>query len=117
MAQTGGVLSVSTRRHDQFVQLEFADDGPGAQEPDRVFDPFYTTKPIGQGTGLGLSACYGIIQEHKGKIMCQNGTQGGAIFRIELPAVVKEATWAEAPTESTDAEVQAGVTLTLPPTP
>ncbi|OLD15719.1 MAG: hypothetical protein AUI85_10920 [Acidobacteriales bacterium 13_1_40CM_3_55_5] len=103
MAQTGGVLSVSTRRHDQFVQLEFADDGPGAQEPDRVFDPFYTTKPIGQGTGLGLSACYGIIQEHKGKIMCQNG--------------VKEATWAEAPSESTDAEVQASVTLTLPPTP
>src|SRR2546423_2323532 len=117
MAQTGGVLSVSTRRHDQFVQLEFADDGPGAQEPDRVFDPFYTTKPIGQGTGLGLSACYGIIQEHKGKIMCQNGPQGGAIFRIELPAVMKEATWAEAPTESSDAEVQAAATLTLPPTP
>jgi signal transduction histidine kinase len=117
MAQTGGVLSVSTRRHDQCVQLEFSDDGPGAQEPDRVFDPFYTTKPIGQGTGLGLSACYGIIQEHKGKIMCQNGPQGGAIFRIELPAVLKEATWAEAPSESTDAEVQAGVTLTLPPTP
>jgi two-component system NtrC family sensor kinase len=117
MAQTGGVLSVSTRRHDQFVQLEFSDDGPGAQEPDRVFDPFYTTKPIGQGTGLGLSACYGIIQEHKGKIMCQNGPQGGAIFRIELPAVVKEATWAEAPSEPTNDEVQAGVTLTLPPTP
>jgi two-component system NtrC family sensor kinase len=117
MAQTGGALSVSTRRRDQFVQLEFSDDGPGAQEPDRVFDPFYTTKPIGQGTGLGLSACYGIIQEHKGKILCQNGPQGGAIFRIELPAVVKEATWADAPTESTDAEVQAAATLTLPPTP
>jgi signal transduction histidine kinase len=117
MAQTGGVLSVSTRRHDQFVQLEFSDDGPGAQEPDRVFDPFYTTKPIGQGTGLGLSACYGIIQEHKGKILCQNGPQGGAIFRIELPAVVKEATWADAPTESVEGEVQAAATLTLPPTP
>ena len=117
MAQTGGVLSVSTRRHDQCVQLEFSDNGPGAQEPNRVFDPFYTTKAIGQGTGLGLSACYGIIQEHKGKIMCQNGPQGGAIFRIELPAVLKESTWADAPSESTDAEVQAGVTLTLPPTP
>ena len=117
MAQTGGVLSVSTRRHDQCVQLEFSDNGPGAQEPNRVFDPFYTTKPIGQGTGLGLSACYGIVQEHKGKIMCQNGPQGGAIFRIELPAVLKESTWADAPSESTDAEVQAGVTLTLPPTP
>jgi C4-dicarboxylate-specific signal transduction histidine kinase len=51
--RNGGVLSVSTRRHDQFVQLEFSDDGPGAEEPNRVFDPFYTTKPIGQGLDWG----------------------------------------------------------------
>jgi signal transduction histidine kinase len=58
------------------------------QEPERVFDPFYTTRPVGQGPGLGLSVCYGIIQEHNGKITCQNRPEGGAIFRIELPAVV-----------------------------
>jgi two-component system NtrC family sensor kinase len=72
------------------VVLEFADNGPGASEPERVFDPFYTTKPVGQGTGLGLSACYGIVQEHKGKIVCRNRTEGGALFRIELPALGAE---------------------------
>ena len=101
------------------VLISVRDNGPGIPQKiiDKIFQPFFTTKPTGQGTGLGLSACYGIIQEHKGKIMCQNGPQGGAIFRIELPAVLKESTWADAPSESTDAEVQAGVTLTLPPTP
>jgi signal transduction histidine kinase len=70
------------------VVLEFSDSGPGMEQPDRVFDPFYTTRPIGQGTGLGLSVCYGIIQEHNGTITCLNHAEGGATFRIELPAVV-----------------------------
>lgn len=66
----------------------FSDNGPGLKEPHRVFDPFYTTKPVGKGTGLGLSICFGIIQEHGGKILCYNGQQGGAVFRVELPAVL-----------------------------
>jgi two-component system NtrC family sensor kinase len=82
----GGMVQVSTKCDGANVVLEFADNGPGAREPERVFDPFYTTKPVGQGTGLGLSACYGIIQEHKGKIICRNRPEGGALFRIELPA-------------------------------
>ena len=89
MTDTGGTLRVSARLQDASVVLEFSDDGPGMQEPDRVFDPFYTTRPVGQGPGLGLSVCYGIIQEHNGKITCQNRPEGGAIFRIELPAVVE----------------------------
>lgn len=91
MSEKGGTLTVSTRLQDSFVLLEFVDDGPGMQEPDRVFDPFYTTRPVGQGTGLGLSVCYGIIQEHNGKIMCQNRPEGGATFRIELPALADSA--------------------------
>jgi signal transduction histidine kinase len=91
MADTGGTLTVTARAQDASVLLEFSDDGPGMQEPDRVFDPFYTTRPVGQGPGLGLSVCYGIIQEHNGKITCQNRPEGGAIFRIELPAVVDPA--------------------------
>ncbi len=87
MSEKGGTLTVSTRLQDGFVLLEFVDSGPGMQEPDRVFDPFYTTRPVGQGTGLGLSVCYGIIQEHNGKIMCQNLPEGGATFRIELPVL------------------------------
>jgi signal transduction histidine kinase len=46
---------------------------------------------VGQGPGLGLSVCYGIIQEHNGKITCQNRPEGGATFRIELPAVLDAA--------------------------
>jgi len=88
LADTGGTLTVTARLQDASVILEFCDDGPGMQEPERVFDPFYTTRPVGQGPGLGLSVCYGIIQEHNGKITCQNLPEGGAIFRIELPAVV-----------------------------
>jgi signal transduction histidine kinase len=91
LTDNGGALTVSARLQDSSVVLEFSDDGPGMQEPDRVFDPFYTTRPVGQGRGLGLSVCYGIIQEHNGKISCQNRPEGGAIFRIELPAVIDSA--------------------------
>lgn len=86
MVDQGGTLTVSSWRQENLALLEFSDTGPGAQNPDRVFDPFYTTRPVGQGAGLGLSACYGIIQEHRGRIRCQNRPQGGAVFRIELPA-------------------------------
>jgi signal transduction histidine kinase len=83
----GGNLTVSTRLKGEFVVLEFRDDGPGLPQPERAFDPFYTTRPVGEGAGLGLSACYGILQEHKGSISCQNRSDGGAVFRIELPAL------------------------------
>jgi len=91
MAETGGVLHVVTKTKDDLVLVEFSDDGSGLEEPARVFDPFYTTRPVGQGAGLGLSVCYGIIQEHKGKIVCQNRPEGGAIFRLELPALTDAA--------------------------
>ncbi len=87
MSERGGTLVATTRANGNLVSIQFSDTGPGMIEPDRVFDPFYTTRPVGQGTGLGLSACYGIIQEHGGKIMCRNRPEGGAVFLIELPAV------------------------------
>ncbi|HEY4052675.1 MAG TPA: HAMP domain-containing sensor histidine kinase, partial [Terriglobales bacterium] len=83
----GGTITVSTRADGGLVIIQFADTGPGMIEPARVFDPFYTTRPVGQGIGLGLSACYGIIQQHGGKISGRNREVGGAIFQIELPAV------------------------------
>jgi len=91
LTETGGTLTVTARLQDALVVLEFSDNGPGMEEPDRVFDPFYTTRPVGQGPGLGLSVCYGIIQEHNGKITCGNRPEGGATFRIELPAVTDSA--------------------------
>ena len=84
----GGVLTIKTMRDRGNVVILFFDTGPGIKEPHRVFDPFYTTKPVGKGTGLGLSICFGIVQEHNGKILCYNRQEGGAVFRVELPAVL-----------------------------
>jgi signal transduction histidine kinase len=89
MAETGGgKLTIRTQRDRGNVIILFSDTGPGIREPHRVFDPFYTTKPVGKGTGLGLSICYGIVEEHGGKILCYNAQTGGAVFRVELPAVL-----------------------------
>jgi signal transduction histidine kinase len=84
----GGVLTVKTLRDRGNVVILFSDTGPGIRDLHRVFDPFYTTKPVGKGTGLGLSICFGIVQEHNGKILCYNRQEGGAVFRVELPAVL-----------------------------
>ena len=63
----GGVFRLSSRLEGDDVVLEFSDSGPGIRDPQRVFDPFYTTKPIGKGAGLGLSATYGVVQDHHPK--------------------------------------------------
>lgn len=86
--QGGGRLTIRTQRDRSNVVVLFSDTGPGIREPHRVFDPFYTTKPVGKGTGLGLSICFGIVEEHGGKILCYNGQAGGAVFRVDLPAVL-----------------------------
>ncbi|MDY6825482.1 MAG: ATP-binding protein [Thermodesulfobacteriota bacterium] len=70
------------------VFLEIGDTGPGIPEEvlPHIFEPFYTTKEEGKGTGLGLSLVYSIIDEHGGTITASNQKEGGALFRIELPA-------------------------------
>ena len=83
----GGTLTVRALREKKNIVLEFSDTGPGIKDPSLVFDPFYSTKTAGKGSGLGLSICYGIIQEHGGHISCYNRPEGGATFRVELPAV------------------------------
>jgi len=83
----GGEVMLHTYREQENVCIELADNGPGLKDPSRVFDPFYTTKPVGKGNGLGLSATYGIIQDHQGLITCHNRLQGGAVFLIRLPAL------------------------------
>jgi signal transduction histidine kinase len=87
-SNNGGVLTIKTIRERANVVILFTDTGPGIKDPQRVFDPFYTTKPVGKGTGLGLSICFGIVSEHSGRIFCYNSQQGGAVFRVDLPAVL-----------------------------
>jgi PAS domain S-box-containing protein len=71
----------------ELVIVRFRDDGPGIPEEalPRIFEPFYTTKEVGQGTGLGLAIAYGIVQEHGGQILASNHPDGGAVFTVELP--------------------------------
>ena len=91
-ANSGGKLTVMTRGLPTGVRISVADDGPGIP-PDiqrRIFDPFFTTKDADQGTGLGLTICYSIIDEHGGRIWPEAAASGGTVFHIELPAGVAE---------------------------
>jgi signal transduction histidine kinase len=80
-------ILVEGKLEGEKVVVRFSDTGPGFNDLNRAFDPFYSTKPIGRGTGLGLSMCYGTVKEHNGKIYAQNLHPNGAAVRIELPTV------------------------------
>ena len=82
------VMTSAGDRPDR-VAVTVHDSGNGVADDvlPRIFDPFFTTKEVGQGTGLGLAITYGIVHEHGGTITASNAPEGGAVFRIELPAV------------------------------
>jgi signal transduction histidine kinase len=84
----GGLLAIAIRAGQEHIEIGFVDTGSGLKDPRRVFEPFYTTKKVGKGVGLGLSTCYGIIRQHGGEIDCQNRPEGGAVFKLVLPAAV-----------------------------
>jgi signal transduction histidine kinase len=94
-----GVLRVKTRVADGFVRVTVADDGPGISDGDvkKVFDPFFTTKDVGKGTGLGLSICYGIVENHGGRIRAASKPGEGALFTVEIPIVSEESPDREPP--------------------
>jgi signal transduction histidine kinase len=83
-----GLLAIALSARKDHIEIGFVDTGSGLKDPRRVFEPFYTTKLVGKGVGLGLSTCYGIIRQHGGEIDCQNRPEGGAVFRLVLPAAV-----------------------------
>ena len=79
-------IRVEGRLEKGKVVVRFMDSGPGFKDISRAFDPFYTTRPVGQGTGLGLSACYGMLKEHNSNIYAENLEPNGAAVTIEVPA-------------------------------
>jgi PAS domain S-box-containing protein len=92
----GGTLSIGCVREGARLRLQFADTGTGMPEDVRqkIFDPFFTTKGA-QGTGLGLSVSYSIIERHEGLISVTSETGGGTVFIIDLPSVTMQSESAE----------------------
>ena len=79
-------ISTATAAGDALV-IEVADTGMGIAPENvaKIYDPFYTTKGVGRGTGLGLAVSYGIVQEHSGHISVDSTPGRGTTFRITLP--------------------------------
>ncbi len=84
----GGWLTLRSYADDDTVVVEISDTGHGIRKEDvkRIYDPFFTTKGIGRGTGLGLSVSYGIVQEHGGAIFVDSAPGKGTTFQVALPA-------------------------------
>ena len=85
---------VKTGLVNNAIHISFTDDGPGIAEANLVhlFDPFFSTREVGQGTGLGLSVCYGIIAEHNGHIHVKSQLGKGSVFTVELPIITETTT-------------------------
>ncbi len=82
-----GLVTIEATQSDKNIILKISDEGKGLSEEDlqKVFQPFYTTKPVGEGSGLGLSVVHGIVLSHKGSITVKNNIKKGAIFEVRLP--------------------------------
>lgn len=80
-------VSVSSKKIDNKIEIKINDNGSGIPEKvlDKIFQPFFTTKPTGQGTGLGLSLSYDIIKAHGGTLECESVVGEGTTFMIKLP--------------------------------
>jgi PAS domain S-box-containing protein len=91
-----GRIRIQTRQSDDSIEVAVTDNGTGITDPERIFDPFYTTKQAGKGTGLGLSICYGIVRAHGGEILCWNNSEErGSTFLVRVP-IANEASVAAA---------------------
>src|SRR5207253_2542143 len=87
-------LVIRTRRNGDLIRIDVEDTGPGIPPNllERIFNPFFTTKPTVSGTELAISISLSIVREHEGRIWAENATQGGARFVIELPIVAPRPT-------------------------
>ena len=80
---------VSTKKAGDKVFISVRDNGPGIPQniKEKIFQPFFTTKPTGQGTGLGLSLAYDIVKAHGGELMVETKEGKGSEFIIQIPVV------------------------------
>jgi len=89
----GGALSLTTcfGLNEKYIEIEVKDTGHGIsiEDMDRIFNPFFTTKDVGHGVGLGLAISYGIVKEHNGEIDVESEVGKGTTFIVSLPVIVK----------------------------
>ena len=87
----GGELKIEAKKQKKKVMVTISDTGCGMDEETlrNIFDPFYTTKEIGEGTGLGLSISHGIIEEHNGEISASSQPGKGTVFKVSFPLAKK----------------------------
>ncbi len=83
-------LLVKTRHLGESVEIQVIDNGPGIPEEikDKIFQPFFTTKPTGEGTGLGLSLAYDIVKAHGGQLLVDSQSDYGTTFIIKIPITI-----------------------------
>jgi len=81
------LVSVQTKKINDGIEITVTDNGNGIPQKilDKIFQPFFTTRPTGQGTGLGLSLAYDIVKAHGGEIKVETSEGEGSTFVIELP--------------------------------
>ena len=82
-------VTVSTKKVEDKVEIKVSDNGNGIPQKvlDKIFQPFFTTKPTGQGTGLGLSLSYDIVKAHGGELKVETKEGEGSTFIIQLPVI------------------------------
>ena len=91
----GGLIHIDAKEEsDGYIKINVSDTGAGieAENVERIFDPFYTTKEVGKGTGLGLSIVYGIVKKHGGKLEVKSKMNAGTPFSLYLPIAGHEKT-------------------------
>ncbi len=82
-----GEIKISTRQKDNKIMIIVSDTGCGISKENlnKIFDPFYTTKKVGEGTGLGLAISYDIVKEHNGELSVESEIDRGTVFTLSLP--------------------------------
>jgi two-component system, NtrC family, sensor kinase len=85
------LITIETRGDAQSVEVKIADNGPGipADVLPRIWDPFFTTKDVGEGTGLGLSIVHELVERHGGSIECETKVGAGTTFTVKLPRTME----------------------------
>jgi hypothetical protein len=96
-----GEITLRTRLDGDWVMVEIEDNGPGIPEAivEKIFSPFFTTKPVGRGTGLGLNISYNIVQKHGGELKVYSRA-GKTVFQVRLPVSLNAAQGGGAPLDA-----------------